>query len=506
MPRPRMKALPPGVYERRHASGNRTYAIRYRDAGGRSMREAAGSSIADAVALLQKREREIAEFGTARVTPRTVGEYAGYWVPLRHGEGVRTAKREGQILVNDVLPHLGAMQLAELRPRHVAAWIRTLRTTTKLSPKSIRNAHGVLSSMLSRARFDELITDNPAKGLPPGVLPDNVRVRQVAAFSRDEVERLIADPRIPEDRRMLYAIAAFTGARLGEICGMRWSDIDESARPLRRWVLRTQWNRQQLKTSSPRDVPIHAELWQLLGAWRLVGWPRLTGRTPRADDLVVPQPDGAMHTPRAGADSLHGHAAAIGIETRTPQGMRDAHSFRRSFITLARTDGAPTDILERVTHNAKGAQIDAYTYFGWETLCAAVSALRLDPRRHRTSQPETPKPEAPSPAVSAPVAGPVVAPVAGPVETALESALRRLVQHGISMRERGLLEHPTEHAKPKSGQKLNDFAGWMAEEKGFEPLVELPPRRFSKPLPSTTRPLLPERRQLITRGERVECS
>jgi hypothetical protein len=30
----------------------------------------------------------------------------------------------------------------------------------------------------------------------------------------------------------------------------------------------------------------------------------------------------------------------------------------------------------------------------------------------------------------------------------------------------------------------------FAEKKGFEPLVELPPRRFSKPLPSTTRPLL----------------
>src|SRR5262245_31683786 len=31
---------------------------------------------------------------------------------------------------------------------------------------------------------------------------------------------------------------------------------------------------------------------------------------------------------------------------------------------------------------------------------------------------------------------------------------------------------------------------WLAEEKGFEPLVPLRVRRFSKPLPSTTRPLL----------------
>ena len=470
MPRPRTKALPAGVYERRHASGNKTYWIRYRDAGGRSVREAAGSSIADAVALLRNRTREVAEGGQARVTPQTVAEYAACWVPLRRGEGVRTAKREEQILVNNVLPYLGAMRLEELRPRHIADWVRTLRTTTRLSAKSIRNVHGVLSSMLSRARFDELLTDNPAKDLPPGVLPDNERVRNVAAFSRDEIERLIADPRIPEDRRTLYAIAAFTGARLGEICGMRWSDVDENAQPLKRWMLRTQWDRQPLKTSRPRDVPIHAELWQLLGAWRLVGWPRLTGRTPRADDLVVPKPDGTMHTSHAGAQSLHAHAAAVGIETRTPQGMRDAHSFRRSFITLTRTDGAPTDVVERITHNAKGAQIDAYTYFGWEAFCAAVSALRLDPRKYRTG------------ALAAPAKA-ALSPAAAPPETAIESALRRLVDHAVSRGWMGTREHAAEHAKPKSGQNPFDFGGWLAEEKGFEPLVGLPPRRFSKPLP-----------------------
>jgi hypothetical protein len=62
---------------------------------------------------------------------------------------------------------------------------------------------------------------------------------------------------------------------------------------------------------------------------------------------------------------------------RSPLGHRDAHSFRRTFVTLARTDGAPVDLVERVTHNAKGAQIDGYTYFGWEALCSAVSVLKL---------------------------------------------------------------------------------------------------------------------------------
>jgi hypothetical protein len=47
-----------------------------------------------------------------------------------------------------------------------------------------------------------------------------------------------------------------------------------------------------------------------------------------------------------------------------------------------------------------------------------------------------------------------------------------------------------------SGTALAWFAEWMrtgfAEETGFEPVEDLHPRRFSKPLPSTTRPLLRE--------------
>ena len=398
MPRPRTSSLPEGVYERRHASGHSTYAIRFRDASGRTVREAAGTSIADAVALRRRRMRAVGDGVYAVGAARTVAEYAANWAERRAAEGVRTAVREGRILADHVVPYLGAMQLAALRPRDVAAWVRTMRAAKTLSPKSVRNTHGVLSAMLARARFDEIIADNPAKALPRGVLPDNVRVRHVAAFSRDECERLISDERVPLDRRVLYAIGAFTGARLGEICGMRWADLDEAARPLRRWVLRTQWDRKPLKTGSPRDVPIHPELWRILSDWRRDGWEQLVCRSPRSEDFVVPRADATMLSTAAGAKAVHRHATLIGIETRAGAGVRDAHSLRRAFITLARTDGAPVDLVERVTHNAKGTQIDCYTYFGWEALCAAVSALRLGRREGKllrldlaaTVRPETP--------------------------------------------------------------------------------------------------------------------
>jgi hypothetical protein len=67
------------------------------------------------------------------------------------------------------------------------------------------------------------------------------------------------------------------------------------------------------------------------------------------------------------------HAKALGIDTTD----RDFHSFRRSLITFARTDGARTELLERITHNAAGTMIDCYTYFEWDVICDAISALRI---------------------------------------------------------------------------------------------------------------------------------
>ena len=48
-------------------------------------------------------------------------------------------------------------------------------------------------------------------------------------------------------------------------------------------------------------------------------------------------------------------------------------------ISAARSSGARSDVLERITHNARGAIIDVYTAWEWPALCEAVSCLKVDP-------------------------------------------------------------------------------------------------------------------------------
>ncbi len=294
----------------------------------------------------------------------------------------RSVDRERQIFRDYIEPTLGELLVSEIRPRTVARWLGDLqrgRGVRSLAPKSVCNVHGVLSVVLERARFDELIADNPAKRMPAGVRPENRRTRERGAWRRDEVETLISSPAIPEDRRVLYAISAFTGARLGEAAGMRWRDIDTKAAPLWRWALRTQWDGEPLKTDRARDVPIHPELQRVLAEWKITGWPRLMCRVPRPDDFVVPygESGGCLTMNAAGAKSIQRNARSAGLDPT----HRDFHSLRRAFITLARTDGAQADVLERVTHNKRGETLDIYTYFGWEVLCEAVAKVQLRVRR-----------------------------------------------------------------------------------------------------------------------------
>jgi hypothetical protein len=75
------------------------------------------------------------------------------------------------------------------------------------------------------------------------------------------------------------------------------------------------------------------------------------------------------------------------VEATSERGIfRDAASWRlcryrherRTFVTLARTDGARKDVLERITHGPRGDIVDLYTSLPWGLLCDEVSRLRID--------------------------------------------------------------------------------------------------------------------------------
>ena len=98
--------------------------------------------------------------------------------------------------------------------------------------------------------------------------------------------------------------------------------------------------------------------------------------SPGPDDFIVPDPRTMAARTQSQATKSHKRdAELIGIPNK------GSHALRRFMISAARSSGARRDVLEQITHNARGAIIDVYTSWEWPALCEAVSCLEVDPDR-----------------------------------------------------------------------------------------------------------------------------
>lgn len=106
--------------------------------------------------------------------------------------------------------------------------------------------------------------------------------------------RVISDERIPEDRRVYYALGFLAGMRASEIAGLHWRDVDLTREPLGCVRIAVQAERdlsgaeRDTKTGDVRDVPIHPAIAAILAAWKLGGYARQFARQPTDEALVVP--------------------------------------------------------------------------------------------------------------------------------------------------------------------------------------------------------------------------
>jgi integrase len=199
--------------------------------------------------------------------------------------------------------------------------------------------------------------------------------RSTATYIREEVEQLISDERIPEDRRIYYGLIFLTGMRPDEAVLRRFRDYDSSVAPLGKLLVSSAWDRRRkiekaVKTEQPRQVPVHATLARLLAAWKLCGFARMTGRAPRPDDLIVPSRKGKVRNIVLMLRRLHEDLDRLGMRRRRQ------YDARRTFISLARGDGASKDILRWVTHGPTGDIVDDYTTLPWPALCGEVAKWR----------------------------------------------------------------------------------------------------------------------------------
>jgi integrase len=143
------------------------------------------------------------------ISPTTVAAYRGY-------------------IDRSILPSLGKLQVGRLDAATLDTFYARLRRQggkggRPLAASSVRQIHAILSGALSRAVVWGWIAHNPARlASPPSIEQADTQPPAV-----DDAARLLTTAAAEDPELGLFLrLAVVLGARRGELCALRWSEVD----------------------------------------------------------------------------------------------------------------------------------------------------------------------------------------------------------------------------------------------------------------------------------------
>jgi integrase len=132
-----------------------------------------------------------------------------------------------RILRVHVVPTLGRVKLNNLNPLHLQSLYRE-RLDSGLSSRTVQYVHVVMHRALKQAVRWGLVPRN----ISEAVDPPRIHRKEMHPLSPVQARTFLEATR--EDRlEALYVVALHCGLRLGELFGLRWSDVDLEERTLR---------------------------------------------------------------------------------------------------------------------------------------------------------------------------------------------------------------------------------------------------------------------------------
>jgi integrase len=162
---------------------------------------------------------------------QTVGELVERWLSWRQSakpiSPTTLAGYRGYI-DRAILPALGKLPLRQLDVATLDAFYARLRQSggqggRPMAASSVRQVHAILSGALTRAAAWGWISHNPARL----TMPPSVERADIQPPSVHDAARLLRVAQAEEPELGLFLrLAVVLGARRGELCALRWSDVD----------------------------------------------------------------------------------------------------------------------------------------------------------------------------------------------------------------------------------------------------------------------------------------
>jgi integrase len=314
---------------------------------------------------------------------RTLGDYLTGWLAGLPTTGLRPSTIDGYYrCLQYVTPSLRSRRLDQLTAGDLDRLYSGLLVSGRrrreggLSPRSVRYVHVVVQKALGDAvRKHELARNVATEASPPSA--KSARAPEMSWWTPAQLRAFLdftaGDPLAP-----LFRLAAMTGMRRGEVCGVRWADVDlDKARLQVRQQLTTlggelHFSFQTKTDHGRRQVDLDAATVAALRAHRrrqaetrlMLG----AGYTDR--DLVFATVDGSPLDPESVAKVFDRRIARSGLPRIRFHDLRHSH-----VAHLIAAGESPLLIARRVGHASASFTMDRYGHLFEQAGSQAASAV-----------------------------------------------------------------------------------------------------------------------------------
>lgn len=293
-------------------------------------------------------------------TKVTTAEFLHGWIAGLGASGIKQSTRASyeMNIRRNVIPAIGAIPLQALTTARINKLYADM-LAARLSPQTVRYCAMILRRALSKAVIEGQVTRNPAD------LADRPkRVRREMQTWRAEELRAFLDRIANEPMYAAILLAATTGARRGEVLGLRWRDLDLDARRM-----------QIAQTLIAIGYRIEFDSPKTTGSRRLIALDEQTVAVLRQHrkrqlqerlvmgagyddrDLVFARPDGTPIHPERLTRTFKRLVKAAGLP------VVRLHDLRHTWASLALQAGVHAKVVqERLGHSQISTTLDLYSH------------------------------------------------------------------------------------------------------------------------------------------------
>lgn len=329
--------------------------VRARQAEAKEWREQLEDAWQDELAAKRKAEQEALD----ALMP-TIESYIASYIDslLSTGSIERSTGARYRQSSKHITEHIGSVKLEELTANDARDWIACLNAQG-YAPTTVKKALMILKAALDQAERDGLIERNPLRGAK---LAPKITRREPNALDSSERARLVSYLNDNEGSVSLaIRMALFTGMRIGEVCGLRWSDVDfaQSLLHIRNALGKdknTYYDKEPKNGGSRRDIPLPQSLIAALRLHHAAMQEQCLAAGVRLDGsfYVVGHIDGTFMTPNYLTKKWR--ALARGLELVGTQGERPVfHDLRHTFATAAIANGMDVKTVSGILGHANAA-------------------------------------------------------------------------------------------------------------------------------------------------------